>query len=206
MLKFLVRVGIKKNPSSIQESIGKLRIMEETLEKKVIYLDCKIEEKSSAIRELMKKGDKSAAMKTLKERKRLEKQHEQTSRTLESIKVQRTALENSIITTAVVKSMKEASRSFKSSGVSNVDDVHDIMDDVSEQMDLIDEVTQAISGACVRDQEDEDELEKELDDFSEETQISELLNIEVENKEPERVTAGEDEDEVKLAKWLIYIF
>ena len=98
MLKFLVRAGIKKKPS-IQESIGKLRVMEETLEKKVIYLDCKIEEKSSAIRELMKKGDKSVAMKTLKERKRLEKQHEQTSRTLESIKVQRTALENSIITT-----------------------------------------------------------------------------------------------------------
>ena len=150
----------------------------------------------------MKKGDKSAAMKTLKERKRLEKQQEQTSRTLESIKVQRTALEDSIITTAVVKNMKEASRSFKSSGVSNVEDVHDIMDDVSEQMDLIDEVTQAISGACVRDQEDEDELEKELDDFSEETQISELLNIKVENKEPERITAGEDADEVKLAKWI----
>ena len=73
------------------------------------------------------------------------------------------------------------------------------MDDVSEQMDLIDEVTQAISGACIRDQEDEDELEKELDGFSEEAQISELLNIEVEKNEPR---VNEDEDEVKLAEWI----
>ena len=178
MLKFLVRAGIKKKPSFYTRIYRQTSCYGRNVGKEdYIFRLSKSKKNHLSIIELMKKGDKSVAMKTLKERKRLEKQHEQTSRTLESIKVQRTGLENSIITTAVVKSMKEASRSFKSSGVSNVEDVHDIMDDVSEQMDLIDEVTQAISSSCIRDQEDEDELEKELDGFSEEAQISELLNI-----------------------------
>lgn len=60
----------------------------------------------------------------------------------------------------------------------DVDQIHDIMEDVSEQQFLSREISDAISTPIGYGQDyDDDELEKELDDLVQEDLDNELLNI-----------------------------
>merc|ERR1712053_29865 len=56
----------------------------------------------------------------------------------------------------------------------NVDDVHEMMDDIAEQQDVAKEISEAISNPVAFGQEfDEDELEAELDALGEELELDE---------------------------------
>lgn len=111
----------------------------------------------------------SAAIQALKRKKRYEKQLQQIDGTLSTIEMQRVALEEANTNTSVITTMKNAADALKNAhqhmyatfllllqldsdcqwffcfAYRNVDQVHDMMDDIAEQQDLAKEIGEAIS-------------------------------------------------------------
>lgn len=66
----------------------------------------------------------------------------------------------------------------------DVDQVHDMMDDIAEQQDVAREISDAISNPVAFGQDaDEDELEKELEELQQEQLDKELLGIDTTTEE-----------------------
>lgn len=119
------------------------------------------------------------ALQALKRKKRYEQQLEQLHGTLTTIETQREALENANTNSAVLDTMKGAANALKKSHKDmDVDKVHDIMDDISEQTDIANEISNAISTGLVSPiAVDDDELAKELEELEQEGLDQELLNV-----------------------------
>ena len=119
------------------------------------------------------------ALAALKRKKRLEQQLEQLQGTLTTIETQREALENANTNSAVLDTMKGAADSLKKAHKDiNIDNVHDIMDDIAEQNDVANEIAKAISEGIVSpNAADEDELAKELEELEQEELDKDLLNV-----------------------------
>ncbi|XP_055019157.1 charged multivesicular body protein 4b-like [Boleophthalmus pectinirostris] len=116
----------------------------------------------------------------LKRKKRLEKQLEQIDGTLSTIEFQREALENANTNTEVLKNMGFAAKALKQAHNSmNVDDVHDLMDDIAEQQELANEISTAISSSTGFGMDmDEDELLAELEELEQEELDEKMLSVE----------------------------
>lgn len=113
--------------------------------------------------------------------------------------MQREALEGANTNTAVLTTMKNASDALKAAHQHmNVDDVHDMMDDIAEQQDVAKEISDAISNPVAFGRillriffwregtnfvvltgvdVDEDELERELEELEQEELDKELLGV-----------------------------
>lgn len=62
----------------------------------------------------------------------------------------------------------------------DIDQVHDMMDDIAEQQDIANEISNAISNPVAFGQDiDEDELEKELEDLEQEELDKKMVDIPV---------------------------
>ena len=71
---------------------------------------------------------------------------QQIDGTLSTIEMQRQALEDASTNTAVLQTMGGAAKAMKNAHKQlNVDDVHDMMDDIAEQQDVAKEISEAIS-------------------------------------------------------------
>jgi len=116
----------------------------------------------------------------LKRKKRYEKQLQQIDGTLSTIEFQTEALENASTNTEVLKVMKVSGQALKGAHQNlDVDQVHDIMDDLAEQHEVANEISEAISAPVGFGQDyDEDELMGELEELEQEEIDSQLLNIE----------------------------
>ncbi|XP_076174615.1 charged multivesicular body protein shrub isoform X1 [Ptiloglossa arizonensis] len=173
--------GGKKDsaPVSTAEAIQKLREIEDMLLKKQDFLESKIK---LEIQVAKKNGTKNkrAAIQALKRKNRFAKQLQQIDGTLSTIEMQREALESANTNTAVLTTMKSAADALKSVHKDmDVDQVHDMMDDIAEQQDVAREISDAISNPVAFGQDiDEDELEKELEELEQEQLDKELLGIE----------------------------
>ncbi|OXU28820.1 hypothetical protein TSAR_011194 [Trichomalopsis sarcophagae] len=167
------------------EAIQKLRVTEDLLVKKQAYLEDKIENELMTAR---KNGTKNrrAAIQALKRKKRYEKQLQQIDGTLSTIEMQREALESANTNTAVLTTMKNAADALKAAHQHmDVDQVHDMMDDIAEQQDVAKEISDAISNPVAFGQDvDEDELEKELEELEQEELDKELLGIQTTDELP----------------------
>lgn len=115
----------------------------------------------------------------MKRKKRYEQQLEQLQGTLTTIETQREALENANTNAAVLDTMKGASDALKKSHKDmDIDKVHDMMDDIAEQNDIANEISNAISTGIVSPNAvDEDELARELEELEQEGLDQELLNV-----------------------------
>lgn len=160
------------------EAIQKLRETEEMLMKKQDFLEKKIELEISIARKNGTKN-KRAAIQALKRKKRYEKQLQQIDGTLSTIEMQREALEGANTNTAVLQTMKNAADALKSAHQHmDVDQVHDMMDDIAEQQDVAKEISEAISNPVAFGHDvDEDELERELEELEQEELDKELLGV-----------------------------
>lgn len=88
----------------------------------------------------------TAAIQALKRKKRYEKQLQQIDGTLTTIELQREALESANTNTQVLTTMKNAADALKAAHKNmDVDQVHDMMDDIAEQQDVAKEISDAIS-------------------------------------------------------------
>lgn len=175
--------GGKNNPKATTptpaEAIGRLREVEGMLFKKQEFLEQKMEEEMQVIRKNGTKN-KRVSLQALKRKKRIEKQLEQIDGTLTTIEYQRESLENANTNTEVLKIMGYAAKALKSTHDNmDIDKVEDLMDDVREQQQLADEISQVISNPTMFGQDvDEDELLKELEDMEQEEIDRKLLDTE----------------------------
>lgn len=167
----------EKVPSP-QEAIQRLRDIEDMLMKKQEYLEKKVESELAIARKNGTKN-KRAALQALKRKKRYEKQLGQIDGTLTTIEFQREALENANTNTEVLKIMGYAAKALKNTHADmDVDTVHELMDDVQEQQDIANEISEAISSPIgFGNDVDEDELTKELEELEQEALDEELLNV-----------------------------
>ncbi|KAI9531021.1 Charged multivesicular body protein 4C [Dissostichus eleginoides] len=166
-----------KGPSP-QEAIQKLRETEEMLTKKQEFLEIKIEQELQIAKKNGTKN-KRAALQALKRKKRYEKQLAQIDGTLSTIEFQREALENANTNTEVLKNMGFAAKAMKSAHENmDIDKVDDLMQDITEQQELAQEISDAISKPVGFGEEfDEDELLAELDELEQEELDKNLLEI-----------------------------
>lgn len=165
-----------KGPST-QEAIQKLRETEEMLTKKQEFLEKKIEHELQLAKKHGTKN-KRAAIQALKRKKRYEKQLEQIDGTLSTIEFQRDSLENANTNTEVLKNMGYAAKAMKAAHDMDIDKVDDLMADISEQRELAQEISDAISKPVSYGEDfDEDDLLAELDDLQQEELDKNLLEI-----------------------------
>jgi charged multivesicular body protein 4 len=159
------------------------------------------------------------ALQALKRKKRYEAQLQQIDGTLTTLEYQREVLENASSNAEVLKVMSDSSKAFKAANQNmNIDNVHDLMDDISEQQQIASEIGTAISNPVGFDNDiDEDELLKELEDLQDKDVEDELLNIPatpashlptpaVASKEKPKPVASrkandEEEELRKMAEW-----
>ncbi|XP_070709134.1 charged multivesicular body protein 4c [Pempheris klunzingeri] len=152
---------------SPQEAIHKLRETEEMLTKKQDYLEKRIEQEIMVAKKNGTKN-KRAALQALKRKKRLEQQLTQIDGTLSTIEFQREALENSHTNTEVLKNMGFAAKAMKKVHENmDLNKIDDLMQDITEQQDVAQEINDAISRPF-GETFDEDELLAELAELEQE--------------------------------------
>ncbi|KAM5156672.1 charged multivesicular body protein 4c [Mantella aurantiaca] len=201
----------RKGGPSAQEALFKLRETEDMLTKKQEYLEKKIEQELATARKHGTKN-KRAALQALKRKKRLEKQLTQIDGTLSTIEFQREALENSHTNTEVLKNMGYAAKAMKSVHQNmDLDKIDDLMQDIHEQQDVAQEISDAISRPVgIGEEFDEDELMAELEELEQEDLNRHMANVTLpsvpSHKFPARPASSrkkvEDEDDMKmLAAW-----
>jgi len=163
------------------EAIQKLRETEDMLIKKQEFLEKKIEAEVATARKNAK-TNKRSALQALKRKKRYDRQLQQIDGTLTTIEQQREALEGANTNTAVLQTMGEAAKALKKAHADmDVDQVHDMMDDIAEQQDVAREISEAISNPVAFGQEfDEDELEAELNELEAELEDAEQEELDKE--------------------------
>ncbi|KAF3703684.1 Charged multivesicular body protein 4c Chromatin-modifying protein 4c [Channa argus] len=161
---------------SPQEAIHRLRETEEMLTKKQEYLEKKIEQELMTAKKHGTKN-KRAALQALKRKKRLEQQLTQIDGTLSTIEFQREALENSHTNTEVLKNMGMAAKAMKHVH-ENMDlgKIDDLMQDITEQQDVAQEISEAISRPF-GETYDEDELLAELEELEQEGLEESMKNM-----------------------------
>ncbi|KAG5838967.1 charged multivesicular body protein 4b-like [Anguilla rostrata] len=204
-----------KSPST-QEAIQRLRETEEMLAKKQEFLEKKIDQELLIAKKNGTKN-KRAALLALKRKKRYEKQLFQIDGTLSTIEFQRDALENANTNTEVLKNMGFASEALKHAhDHMDIDKVDDLMQDITEQQELAQEISDAISKPVGFGEEfDEDELLAELEELEQEELDKNLLEIRGTEdvplpsvpssslpSRPAKKKEEEDEDDMKdLERW-----
>merc|ERR1712071_220993 len=155
--------------------------------------------------------NKRVAIQALKRKKRYEKQLQQIDGTISTIEMQREALEGANTNTAVPQTMGDAAKALKSAHQHmDVDQVHDMMDDIAEQQDVAREISDAISNPVVFGQDiDEDELQRELEELEQEALDEDFVTLptaeptgKVPAARPSRAKQEEDDDDMReLAAW-----
>lgn len=173
--------GSKQNSGkapSPQEAIQKLLEIEELLRKRQEVLEKKIEDELKIARANGVKN-KRIALQALKRKKRYEQQLNQIDGTLTTLEYQRESLENANTNTEVLKTMGMAAKAFKSAHLElDVDKVQDLKDDIAEQQEIANEISNVISSPIGLDaQMDDDELLQELEELEQENLDDQLLNI-----------------------------
>ncbi|XP_071784656.1 charged multivesicular body protein 4b-like [Asterias amurensis] len=211
-MSFLFGKKKQEQAPSTGEAIQKLRQTEELLEKKQAFMEKKISEEIKLAKQNGTKNKRAAIM-ALKRKKRLEKQLAQIDGTLSTIEYQREALENANTNTEVLKTMGFASKALKSAQQQmGVEDVDDMMSDLQEQLEVANEISDAISNSTGFGQDlDEDELFRELEELEQEELDEQLLDVgpsvtsqlpDVPTARPAKVAEDpEDEDMRELAAW-----
>ena len=157
-------------------AIMNLRETENMLVKKQEYLEKKIDIEIGIAKTNGTKN-KRAAIQALKRKNRYAKQLQQIDGTLATLEMQREALESANTNTAVLESMKTAADALKKAHKHmDIDQVHNMMDDIGEQQDVAREISEAISNPVAFGQDvDEDDLEQELEKLEQEALDEELL-------------------------------
>ncbi|RMZ98221.1 charged multivesicular body 4b [Brachionus plicatilis] len=181
MSMFAKIFGSKQNSGkapSPQEAIQKLLEIEDLLRKRQEVLEKKIEDELKTAKANGVKN-KRIALQALKRKKRYEQQLNQIDGTLTTLEYQRESLENANTNTEVLKTMGIAAKAFKSAHLElDVDKVQDLKDDIAEQQEIANEISNVISSPIGLDaQIDDDELLQELEELEQETLDDQLLNI-----------------------------
>ncbi|KAI8321479.1 hypothetical protein GQ54DRAFT_297968 [Martensiomyces pterosporus] len=171
--------GGTKPKATPKDAIITLRENLSMLEKREAHLQAKIDNEVKAARANATKN-KQAALAALKRKRLLESQVEKISGSRMTLETQVMAIEAANVNLETMKAMQKGAEAMK--GIHkdlDIDKVDQTMDDIREQMDLANEVSDAISQPQIFGAElDEDELNAELEELEQEELDKQLLNAE----------------------------
>ncbi|KAG8862232.1 ESCRT-III subunit protein snf7 [Tulasnella sp. 330] len=181
--------GGRKDPkASTREAIVTLRQQLQMLEKKEDYLLKKIDEetkkaKTNAI------SNKPAALASLRRKKQFETELDRLGGTRLTIETQVNAIENANINSSTMEAMKKGADALKViHGSLSIDKVDATMDSIREQMELTNEISDAISNPLnVGIENDDEELKRQLDELEQQGLDEVLLGAE---RVPQHAPAG----------------
>jgi len=171
--------GGAKNKEAPKEAIISLRSHLNTLEKKEAYLQKQIDD-LTVIAKKNATSNQKAAMNALTRRKMLEKELDKLGGTRTTIETQINAIENVNINYETMKAMKQGAAAMKQiHGSMNADKVDATMDEIQNQIQLSEEISDAISRPVgVAAEIDEDELREELEAMEQEELDNKMLGAE----------------------------
>ena len=200
------KTRVERKPTPL-DAIVKLKETIDLLEKKSVHIETKVQVE---IRTAKVNGSKNKrlALTALKRKRRLEKQLLQIDGTISTLEFQIDALENASTNVEVFGSMRFASEALKNAQM-DPEDAHEIMDDIAEQKDLQDEISQALSSFAPNNCDyDDDDLLAELqeledtdaeDELHETEALPEIPSTELPSEENRRQSARDAMNE--LAAW-----
>eukprot|EP01104_Vermistella_antarctica_P018977 TRINITY_DN7235_c0_g1_i1.p1 TRINITY_DN7235_c0_g1~~TRINITY_DN7235_c0_g1_i1.p1 ORF type:complete len:219 (+),score=82.64 TRINITY_DN7235_c0_g1_i1:218-874(+) len=161
------------------ETIDKLQATLELMEKREVFLQKKIEKEVKFAQQNATKNRRGALM-ALKRKKSYEQQIERLLGARMTLEQQQDTIHNAQMNLKVFDAMKAGAQTIKREHRNmSIDDVDDIMDDIREQMDVAEEISNAISQPLGTDMFDEDELEAELEELENQNIEEELLSARV---------------------------
>ncbi|KAL5291165.1 CHMP7 family protein [Megaselia abdita] len=160
-----------------------------------------IKEHDNMVRQLMKEGKKPLAKSYLRKRHLCEKKHESLSKSLLNIETSLMSVEQAQTNREVIGAYKIASAAMKTSQP-NMDEVERVMDNLQDTMDDHREVEETL-GKSIVPQEDEDDLEKELEDLMGEEEVPAAENNNTQLiKDPKKIPEISDKELIDLLEGL----
>ena len=173
--------GKAKSKDLPKKAIVELREHINLLNKKQSHLQTQINNQTIEAKKFLNSGNKVQAKNALKKKKIYEAQLEKLENTISSLEQQLFSIENANLNLETMKAMKQGSMAMKTihNGL-NIDKVDETMDEIREQVELGDEISDAISRPLYvgsGDLIDEDELDEELDMLAEQSTEQQVTNI-----------------------------
>jgi len=157
----------KQEPSSFDPSPTMIRIRStmDTLEKREAFLQKKIELTQAEAKKKLQAKDKKGAMLCLKRKKMYEGEITKIQGARITMEQQVLSLENHSITMETVRTMQQGAQTMKTMrGKMGADDVADLMDDIREEMDTAEELSNELSRPA-QELFDDAELLEELNEL-----------------------------------------
>ncbi|KAJ1720522.1 ESCRT-III subunit protein snf7 [Coemansia erecta] len=171
--------GGSKAKTTPKDAIITLRENLSMLEKRETHLQAKIDNETRIARANVSRN-KQAALAALKRRKMLESQLEKLSGSRLTLEAQVMTIEGANVNLEMMKAMEKGKDAMKQIHKDlDIDKVDTTMDEIREQMDLANGISEAISQPQLFGAEmDEDELAAELEGLEQEELDKQLLNAE----------------------------
>ncbi|CAG8467917.1 8321_t:CDS:2 [Paraglomus occultum] len=175
MQLFYAKARPKANP---KDAVLRLRETLSMLEKREAFLQNKIDSELKTAK-LNAGTNKRAALMALKRKKQYMNQIEKISGSRLLIDTQVMAIENANVNLETMKAMQVGAEAMKSIyGSMDINTVDDTMESIREQMDLAEDISNAISVPLGVDFLDDDELAAELEELEQEALDNQLLGAE----------------------------
>ena len=169
--------GKAKKAPPVSESLQKMREAMDNLEKRETYLQQKHDYETEIARKNAR-SNKRVAMQALKRRKTYEQQMERISNARMNLEVQILHIENAAVNMEALKAMELGAQAMKQQQQNmTVHDVDNIMETIREQMDVQEEIGDAMSQPLGTDLIDEDALEAELQELEQQVLDEEMLKM-----------------------------
>ncbi|KAI6217955.1 Charged multivesicular body protein 4b [Aphelenchoides fujianensis] len=202
----------KEAASGTNESLKKIQETEEMLRKKQEFLERKIEQELLTAK---KHGtaNKRMALQALKRKQQYQKQLAQIDGSLNTLQHQQSSLENAHTNAEILKVLAQSAKAIRAAHKLDVDQVHDLIEDIAEQQEVANEIAEAISNPIGLQLGDDDELLAELEQMEVEDLDQKLLNVgptplagsklppAPPTAESAKATKKEDEELGELAAW-----
>jgi len=170
--------GRKKEAPSPRESIAKLKETLDMLEKREQFLQKKMDGQTLEAKKFMAQKNKRAALMCLKRKKTYEQQAEKIAGARMTIEQQVMTLEGANVSLEAMNAMKMGAQSMKAIHSNlTLDGVDDTMESIREQMDIANEINDAISQPLGGETFDEDDLLAELDELEQQDLDTVLMGI-----------------------------
>ncbi|KAJ1461385.1 Snf7-domain-containing protein [Pelagophyceae sp. CCMP2097] len=158
------------------QTILKLRSTTETLEKRQVFLDKKIEQQTLECKKCMAKKDKRGALYALKRKKMYEAEIEKINGARLTLEQQMIAIEASVTNTETVEAMRSGAAAMAAARKKiGAEDVEDIMSTIQDEMEEANEIAAAIS-APANDVLNDEDLLNELNELEELELEAQLLD------------------------------
>ncbi|UZJ56403.1 hypothetical protein CBS101457_005723 [Exobasidium rhododendri] len=162
-------VGKRENPNAAREAIIGLRQQLLMLDKKEEHLNKKIDDEMRKAKAAVT-SNKRAAQAALRQKKAYENELDRIAGTRMTLETQVNAIESANMNLETMTAMRRGADALRNiHGSLNIDRVDTTMDSIREQMDLTNEISDAISNPVGMGHDiDEDDLKNELDELEQE--------------------------------------